>query len=402
MSHHSTARWSTALVVAVSVTAATAVQAQLSSAAGVGASLQRQGGGLWESLTRIEPATRLDNPWLQLGGTTSFVSGARQMQLERGSIDLVAETPAWNGLRLSSNGQLERHDALPGFARSGGTIESALSYGSHGRGAWLGLAAERTLDEPVSRVNENGLGLLRMGLWQQLGPVSIVFGSAQHQSRELIEKVTMSPRGGDSLGTDSIRSASSHVAARRWSDTEARLLWSVGRVALDGRLGFQSHVDSSRAGVWGQAAATVGVSSRLSLVGSVGRAPSRAWAGIPGARFASLGVRIAPASLSRPQAPVHVQPSASRFVVRPAETGTYVVTISVPAARTVELSGDFNSWHPVSLKETRPDVWEVTVPLAPGTYHVNMRVNGASWIAPPGLSQAADDFNGTVGLLVVR
>jgi 1,4-alpha-glucan branching enzyme len=99
--------------------------------------------------------------------------------------------------------------------------------------------------------------------------------------------------------------------------------------------------------------------------------------------------------------PVHVQPSARRFTLRAAEAGTYVVTVAVPSARTVEISGDFNEWRPLSLRETRPDVWEATVPIAPGTYHVNMRVNGASWVAPPGLSETSDDFNGTVGLLVV-
>ena len=80
----------------------------------------------------------------------------------------------------------------------------------------------------------------------------------------------------------------------------------------------------------------------------------------------------------------------------------YVVTIQAPSARAVELSGDFNGWHPIALSQTRPDVWETTLSITPGTYRVNMRVNGATWIAPPGLSATADEFNGTVGLLVVR
>jgi len=29
-------------------------------------------------------------------------------------------------------------------------------------------------------------------------------------------------------------------------------------------------------------------------------------------------------------------------------------------------------------------------------------VNGAAWTAPPGLAETSDDFNGSVGLLVVR
>jgi len=33
---------------------------------------------------------------------------------------------------------------------------------------------------------------------------------------------------------------------------------------------------------------------------------------------------------------------------------------------------------------------------------MNVRVNGDSWTAPPGLPAANDDFNGTVGLVVIR
>lgn len=401
MSHLATARWTTALLLA----AIAPVQAQLAGAAGVGASLQRQGGSLWQSITRLEPAARIGDQWLQLGGNASFVSGDREMRLETGQLDLIAETPAWNRFRLSTSAQVESHDALAGFARGSGSVESALTYGANGRGAWMGLGSEHTmrlLDPRFSgeRMAPNGDRLLRFGLWQQIGPVSLVLGSSQHTARESQEVFTKRP-GTDSLGVDSIVESSMRSFARRWSETEARVMWSVGRVAVDGQFGFQ-RVDSNSTGFWGRATTTMALGSRLSLVGAYGTRPSRDWLGVPGGRFASLGIRIAPAALSRPPAPPHVQPTANRFMVRSADSGLYVVTIAVPHARTVELSGDFNAWSPVTLRETRPDVWEATVALAPGTYHVNMRVNGADWVAPPGLSEASDDFNGTVGILVVR
>jgi hypothetical protein len=379
--------------------------AQLAGAAGVGASLQRQGGSLWESITRLEPAARISNQWLQLGGNAAFVSSERQMRLENGQLDLIAETPAWNRFRLSTSALVERHDALAGFARGSGSVESALTYGANGRGAWIGLGSEhamRLLDARFSgdRMAPNGDRLLRWGLWQQIGPVSLVLGASEHTARGSQQVFTKRP-GTDSLGIDSIVESSTQSIARRWSETEARVSWAIGRVAVDGQFGFQ-RVDSNSTGFWGRATTTMALNSRLSLVGAYGTRPSRAWLGVPGGRFASLGIRIAPAALSRPPAPAHVQPTASRFVVRSADSGLYVVTIAVPHARTVELSGDFNAWSPVALRETRPDVWETTVALAPGTYHLNMRVNGAEWIAPPGLSETSDDFNGTVGILVVR
>jgi hypothetical protein len=372
--------------------------AQIAGAAGVGASLQREGGGLWQSITRLEPAARVTNPWLQLGGTASFVSGDRRMQLASGSVDFVAETPAWKRWRLSTSAQIERHDALPGFSNSGGKAEAALTYSVAGRGAWVGFGSERSARVAGSPVSNNGDGLLRLGLWQQLGSVSISLGAAQHQTLEQTFHLVPSP---DTTRRDDSVLTAGNGALRRWSDTQARVLWSFGRVALDGQIGLQS-IDSTHTATWGRATATVAMGSRLSFVGSFGTQPDRAWMGVPGARFASLGVRIAPAALSRPAPPAHVLPSPNRFTVRAAEHGTYVVTIFVPAARSVELSGDFNAWTPVSLRESRPDVWEATIALAPGTYHVNMRVNGAAWIAPPGLSETSDDFNGSVGLLVVR
>jgi len=68
----------------------------------------------------------------------------------------------------------------------------------------------------------------------------------------------------------------------------------------------------------------------------------------------------------------------------------------------VELSGDFNGWKAVALHESQPGLWETTLTLAPGTHRLNMRVNGDRWVAPPGLATTDDDFNGTVGLLVVN
>lgn len=409
MSHLATARWTTALV----LVAAAPIGAQLAGAAGVGASLQRQGGDLWQSITRLEPAARINNQWLQLGGTASFVSGDRQMRLENGQLDLIAETPSWNRFRLSTSAQIERHDALFGFARGGGTFESALTYGANGRGAWLGLGSEhplRFLDTRFddARMAPNGDRLLRMGLWQQIGRVSLVLGASQHQAQQsTVVGLPSNPSLPDSIGGGGIipdsgrRVSALQVVRKRWSESEARVMWAIGAVAIDGQFGFQ-RVDSTRSGFWGRATATMALNSRLSLVGGYGTRPARDWLGMPGGRFASLGLRIAPASLSRPSAPAHVQPTANRFIVRSADSGLYVVTIGVPHARTVELSGDFNAWQPVALRETRPDVWEATVPLGPGTYHVNMRVNGAEWVAPPGLSETSDDFNGTVGILVVR
>jgi hypothetical protein len=55
----------------------------------------------------------------------------------------------------------------------------------------------------------------------------------------------------------------------------------------------------------------------------------------------------------------------------------------------------------VALTRGRGDTWQVTLPLAPGAYRLNIRVDGDAWVAPPGTSTVQDEFNGTVGLVVV-
>ena len=84
------------------------------------------------------------------------------------------------------------------------------------------------------------------------------------------------------------------------------------------------------------------------------------------------------------------------------DAGEYVFSVRLPQARVVEVSGDFNNWHAVKLEQTRPGIWEVVLPVSPGTYRMNLRVDGERWIAPPGTTAVDDEFNGRVGLVIVR
>jgi hypothetical protein len=42
------------------------------------------------------------------------------------------------------------------------------------------------------------------------------------------------------------------------------------------------------------------------------------------------------------------------------------------------------------------------LPIAPGRYQTNARVDGGPWVAPPGLVAVHDEFGGVFGVLVVR
>ena len=68
----------------------------------------------------------------------------------------------------------------------------------------------------------------------------------------------------------------------------------------------------------------------------------------------------------------------------------------------VELSGDFTAWRPVQLRGEDGGWWSVSLPIAPGTYQMNVRVDGGGWIVPPGLTAIADEFGATVGILTIE
>jgi hypothetical protein len=42
------------------------------------------------------------------------------------------------------------------------------------------------------------------------------------------------------------------------------------------------------------------------------------------------------------------------------------------------------------------------LPLKPGKYQMNLRIDGGNWLVPPGLLSMSDEFGGTVGLLVIE
>ena len=76
--------------------------------------------------------------------------------------------------------------------------------------------------------------------------------------------------------------------------------------------------------------------------------------------------------------------------------------VNAPRAQLVEVTGDFTNWEPVPMLPTSGGWWAVTLPITPGKYQMNLRLDGGKWLVPPGLLSMADEFGGTVGLLIVE
>jgi hypothetical protein len=409
--------WHAAAVLVAVIAVGRQLGAQVSAAADLGGMVHRTGADLWRSTSRADPAVRVDGRWTQLSGDADIWGGGEGSHLQHGSVDLLAAPAPFGPFRLTTTAHVERTALSPGLTRTVGTIESALSLRVASGGGWLGLASEnaREIDSASWRPQ------LRAGLWKRFGLMIVSVNAESHRARlggrsstiryqTLPGYTTRDSTTGDSTyhpeRTIALGDSGAPSRLWNWSDLQARVGWTTGRVSLDARFGVQPKVDVASRSFWAHGVATVALAPRLSLVAGGGVQPSTVWLGTPSSRFVSIGLRVAPASLVQPAPPPFVRPNAASFVMRRADGDTagtaYVVTVRVPSARAVELSGDFSGWHPIELRLVGPDLWETSLALVRGTHRINMRINGDSWVTPPGLPTTDDDFNGTVGLIVVR
>jgi hypothetical protein len=189
---------------------------------------------------------------------------------------------------------------------------------------------------------------------------------------------------------------------RSWSDAEMRVVWARGRWAVDATLGGRLASGDIESSMWTQVQALYALGPRVALIGATGNQAADPEFGWKRQSFASLGVRLLGAPEPPAQLPAEVRPTAADFRVVPLRGEEHLVRVRVPNARMVELSGDFTAWQPLALSRASSDWWQATVTIPPGTHHVNIRVNGDAWTAPPGTPSIEDEFNGTVGLVVVQ
>lgn len=334
-------------------------------------------------------------------------------RFDQGALEVQLAPPPFGAFRFTTEARLER---LPPIAatRSTGALASTLSARTGSGGAWLGLGAE--VATGIDRANP----LLLAGLWRQLGAVTFSLGAESHvvrltrpskaaPARWIPSDSAISDTTGEWEytsytnvgGTLNDSTVGGTSAVRRWSDITARAAWTMNRVAIDARLAMRPRVSSTPIAWTGRAAATVALTHRVALLAVAGADAERPWFGMPASRYVSLGLRVSPATFDRSAAPAAIRPVAAAFAIRPDGAGAYTVSLRVVDARRVEISGDFNAWQPIALHEVQPGRWETSVALTRGTHRINVRVNGDAWTAPPGLPATDDEFNGTVGLLVV-
>jgi Glycogen recognition site of AMP-activated protein kinase len=385
---------------AIVLTLPVEAHSQIAGALDVGSGVGSGASESWMRESRLSPALRLFSRHGYLHADAALVERAGTLRLTQSNFDAAGVSPAFGAFRFSLDVRATQDSAtdIPAWKN---TATAALSAARGRGGAWLG----------TSIVDRSGAALVG-GVWRALGSAIVSLSSGrqattihgfEYRERDVVTDSVWSDSGWVAIPgyreTDTV--AVSRL--RRWQDVEARVDWAAGRWMISAVMGGRGSADSTRAHMWGRVTTGVRINPRVAVIAGAGTTPKAMGSLVPQpARYVTLGVRLSPAAFMRAPLPAAVHPAATRFALAPVSDGVYRITMRVPSARTVEISGDFNRWTAIALREVSPNVWEVTVALQPGTHHIGVRVDGDRWTAPPGLPSVNDEFNGRVGIIVVQ
>jgi hypothetical protein len=145
----------------------------------------------------------------------------------------------------------------------------------------------------------------------------------------------------------------------------------------------------------------------LGLVASVGHSLPELSLALPGARYRSLGVRLALGAPPRrgvrsgggaPPVTADHGPGAARLVL----ATPHRLAIVGPAAGRAEVMGDFTDWQARPLVREGEGRWAFDAALSRGVHQLNVRFDGGEWVVPAGTVAVDDGFGGKVGIFVVR
>ncbi len=183
--------------------------------------------------------------------------------------------------------------------------------------------------------------------------------------------------------------------------------------------GFEAEaVVSARAGDSGgdpgpflEATLSLPLSRHAAVVLAGGRYASDAVRGNIAGSYVTAALRLALPAQTRRTIPLALPPgspagdegtvAATLVDLRLGRGQARTLVFRAAGASSVEVMADFTDWLPIALQPAGPDRWSVTLPIAPGRHRLNLRVNGGPWGVPVGTTLAADDFQGTVGAVVI-
>ena len=339
-----------------------------------------------------------------------------------GDAMLATETRSrsWRGLRGELLANVSRIIASPADVSNQVDAGGRLHLIRERSGVWVGSGIIR----PLRVATVTNASVSSGGVWTKLGSTTLRATVTNVQFTKFATNDTVSGSGSQAPcpssaavgstpdvgpGVAALPLAASAASCRRESrltDVEGGVRWERQLVELSVRGGqrFGKRVDvaaSSR--TWGSAHAAIWLSSQLAAVAAGGREPAQPTRGLPARSFASLGVMLAywpiPRGTVLVESPINL---VRAFELRPAGVALQRLTARIGRVEQVEIMGDFTDWAPVPLVRRGRDQWELLIPMGAGVHHINLRIDGGKWIAPPGMPTVKDDFNGEVGVVVIK
>ncbi len=335
----------------------------------------------------VTPAIELDWPRATIDGfATVSRLGAGGFSME-GGISPSIFTPNAGPVTAELAGSFGGSEHQDGTHTGQALGLARVYYMTPLAGAWIGGGAGRTWDGVVWRNVRQG----EAGAWLERNGVTSL--------------VTVSPV----TAQDTIR----------YTDVQGAVRYAARSVELGVTAGARSGSVGAAVGgtsrAWGSISVLAWLTSRLALVGDAGTYPVDLTQGYPGGRFVTVSLRIGARATrtaamreSAGENPIDEAAEETKaagvatFAVRTVRGTSRELRVYAPSARSVEINGDFTHWQPAALAPAGGGWWSTTQSIAPGTYQLNVRVNGGPWLAPPGLLTTTDEFGGIVGLLTIE
>lgn len=295
------------------------------------------------------------------GDVAAFAEGQWSAQ-GRGDFSMLL-SPIPPPFHLEITGSADGSVHSSGHRTAATRAELRMHYGGHDRGLWAGgHVATGWTSATTSVVTALGPTI---GGWGRLGIWTLTAVWASYQ-----------------------------FADDWFQEAQAQTYASWGRVDVVAYLGWR-YAPGSQAEGWAGGSAAVWFTPHAAVVLSGGSYPVDVLEDLPRGRYVSLAIRIAD---RRPTAPPSRRPGRPIYVVEhPGEE----IRFSIPAARRVDVVGDWTGWQPVPLSQGYDGQWVLPIRLPPGTYRFNLVLDGKRWIVPPGVAPVDDGLGGQTGLLIV-
>lgn len=377
------------------------------------------------SAMRFAPTFTFDLPHARITAHGAAFLSEQNFQIADGIVSGTFTTPTVYGVRAEMIGNASRAVDERSLGSDQVDVQTRVHLLFHQSGGmWFGGGVAR----PWRVAVVSSADVLDGGIWGKLGEATSTFGTAtftatftnfsfskvasiQDDNNATVNCAATPLGAGASASLVPMFNAAAEGSAAcerqsHFSDLEGSMNWEVGPLELAAQSGYRFgdrydvSPDSRR---WSSGRATIWLNDRVAIIGGGGRQPALPLRGLPARSFGMAGLEIAYSPMSKSAIPVSLPHAVlvKKFEMQPGTGGMHKIVVHVGGVETVDVMGDFSDWSPLTLVRRGRDLWELNVPLSPGMYHMNVRVDGGPWMAPPGVPTMRDSFNGDVGLIVI-